>query len=127
MADTTTPSRTWQKAGLHLLFFFRFIQLGSVTIAGFIYCYLAWHHNNHYCAYYPRYCTAEQRTQVKVLWEYKVAIAAVRPICYLLQGFQVTFCASALLLSWKVIFPIYISFIGNQCQTTEFYSAPCSL
>jgi hypothetical protein len=113
MADTTTPGRSWQKAGLHLLFFFRFIQLGSITITGFIYCYLAWHHNNHYCAYYPNYCTAEQKTQVKVLWEYKVAIAAVRRIYYLLQGFQVTFCASALSLSWKVISPLYLSFIGK--------------
>jgi hypothetical protein len=78
MADTDTPGRTWQKAGLHLLFFFRFIQLGSVTITGFIYCYLVWHHNNHYCAYYPRSCTAGQMNQVKVPWEYEVAIGAVR-------------------------------------------------
>jgi hypothetical protein len=87
-----TPSRNWQKAGLHILFFFRFIQLGSVTVTGFIYCYLAWHHNNHYCAFYPRYCTAEGLSQVKVLWEYKVTIAAVRRICHILpQKLQVTF------------------------------------
>jgi hypothetical protein len=74
MADTTTSGCTWQKVGLHLLFFFRFIQLGSVTITGFIYCYLTWHHNNHYCAYHPRSCTAEQRSQVIAPWEYKVTI-----------------------------------------------------
>jgi hypothetical protein len=72
-----TPSSNWQKAGLHILFFFRFVQLGSATITGFIYCYLTWHHNNHYCAFYPRYCTAEGLSQVKVPWEYKVTIAAV--------------------------------------------------
>jgi hypothetical protein len=71
-----TPSRNWQKAGLHILFFFRFIQLGSVAITGFIYCYLTWHHNNHYCAFYPRNCTAEGLSQVRVPWEYKVTIAA---------------------------------------------------
>ena len=77
MAEPTTPGCKWQKTGLHLLFFFRFIQLGSVTITGFIYCYLAWHHNNHYCVYYPNNCTAEQRSQVEIPWEYKVTIAAV--------------------------------------------------
>jgi len=71
-----TPSRNWQKAGLHFLFFLRFIQLGSATITGFIYCYLTWHHNNHYCAFYPNRCTLEGLSQVKVPWEYKVTIAA---------------------------------------------------
>ena len=86
MADT--PARTWQKAGLHLLFFFRFIQLGSVTITGFIYCYLVWHHDNHYCSFYPRSCTPEQLSYVKVPWEYIVTITAVRWISYICKGFK---------------------------------------
>ncbi|KAH6874375.1 hypothetical protein B0T10DRAFT_567302 [Thelonectria olida] len=30
----------------------RFIQLGSVVIAGFGVCYLVWMHNHHYCSWY---------------------------------------------------------------------------
>jgi hypothetical protein len=69
-----------QTAGLHLLFFLRFIQLGSVTIAGFIYCYLVWHHNNHLCVYYPRQCTPWEMSNIEVPWEYKVVISAVGSI-----------------------------------------------
>ena len=93
MADTTTSGCTWQKVGLHLLFFFRFIQLGSVAVTGFVYCYLTWHHNNHYCAFYPLYCDAEGLSQVQVPWEYKVTIAAVCRICHIIlpQRLQVDF------------------------------------
>jgi hypothetical protein len=56
------------------LFFLRFIQLGSVTVTGFIYCYLVWLHNNHYCVYYPHQCTALQLSYVRVPWEYYLVI-----------------------------------------------------
>jgi hypothetical protein len=71
-----TPTRL-QKAGLHLLSFLRFVQLGAVTIAGYVYCKLVWHHNNHYCAYHPWACTIEQMSNVKVPWEYKLVLTAV--------------------------------------------------
>jgi hypothetical protein len=61
-----------------MLFFLRFVQLGTITIAGFIYCWLVWHHNNHYCAYHPRLCTREELRNVPVLWEYYLVIGAVR-------------------------------------------------
>jgi len=118
MAEPTTPGRTWQKTGLHLLFFFRFIQLGSVTITGFIYCYLAWHHNNHYCAYYPRNCTPEQRGLANVPWEYKVAIAA----CTL--AFLESYISTASLLHRQTM-PKYRMLLCTMIPVTTFIGFAC--
>jgi hypothetical protein len=61
---------------LHLLFFLRFLQLGTITITGFIYCWLVWHHTHHFCVYSPKFCTNEELSYVPVLWEYKLVIGA---------------------------------------------------
>jgi len=85
-----SPTSRWQKAGFHLLLFFRFIQLGSVTITGFIYCYLVWHHNNHFCSYHPQRCTAEELSYTEVPWEFKVVITACT-LAFLESYFSTTF------------------------------------
>ena len=81
MASSASPTLSCsQKVGHHLLFFIRFIQLGSVAFTTFIYCYLVWQHNHHYCVYYPSSCTALERSYVQVPWESKIVIAAVSPV-----------------------------------------------
>jgi len=119
MADTTTArSSAWQKVGLHLLFFFRFIQLGSVTITGFIYCYLVWHHNNHYCAYYPRNCTATQMNQVNIPWEYKAVIAACTFAFLESYMSTVSFLHRQTMPSYRILFCTMLpvtAFIGFAC------------
>src|SRR5271154_6008640 len=72
-----TPSIS-QRIGQHVLFFLRFMQLGATTVNGFIFCYLVWSHNNHYCAYYPHSCTLQQKESAQVPWEYILMITVVR-------------------------------------------------
>lgn len=66
------------KEHLYMLYLLRFIQLASTTISGYIWCYLVWSHNNHYCAWYPWNCTDDQKQWVKVPWQFIFMIVAVR-------------------------------------------------
>lgn len=70
MADEVTiPEVSWfQKIYLQVLFILRFIQLGFSTMTLYMFCYLVWHHNNHYCALYPYGCSIKERENVKVPW-----------------------------------------------------------
>lgn len=75
--ESSAPA-TYSKVQLYILFLLRFIQLGATTICGYIWCYLVWSHNNHYCAWYPGGCTDYQKQFVKVPWQFILMIVAVR-------------------------------------------------
>ena len=70
MADNVLPpgASRFQKIHLQVLFFLRFIQLGSAVMTGYIFCFLVWFHNNHFCTLYPYDCSPLQREVVKVPW-----------------------------------------------------------
>jgi hypothetical protein len=54
MNKMNTASDHFRAATVVALYLVRFIQLGSVIIAGYAVCYLVFIHNHHYCAI--RYC-----------------------------------------------------------------------
>lgn len=67
---TTTVMTKGAKAALVIFFLFRFCQIAAVSIGGFIYSYLIWHHTHHYCVYYPNTCWPNEMANVKVPWQY---------------------------------------------------------
>lgn len=73
-ATTTALSKTVQ---VHLIHFFRFFQILTVSIMGYIYCYLVWNHNYHYCVWYPQNCTPAELENVKVPWAEILMITTV--------------------------------------------------
>ena len=77
MDAPTTGSLSKSFKTLNVYFFLRVIQVGSAIIAGFEVCWLVWHHNNHYCAYYQEQCTPYQRRWAEVPWEHVGMIIAV--------------------------------------------------
>ncbi|RPB01895.1 hypothetical protein L873DRAFT_560572 [Choiromyces venosus 120613-1] len=66
-----------QKTVLSIFFVLRFLQLAASAITGFIYCYLIWHHNNHYCVYYPSRCSPAEKRNVDIPYQYILITAAV--------------------------------------------------
>lgn len=76
---TATVPALSSKMTSHLVHLLRFFQLGSTAIAGFIYCFLTFWHNNHYCTFYPSLCTASQMKDINVPWPLIVMITTVAP------------------------------------------------
>ena len=61
-----------------LLFILRYIQLGTSAIGIYLFSYLVWAYNNHYCAWYGLpYCTETEMNFIKVPWSYMLLITAV--------------------------------------------------
>jgi hypothetical protein len=61
-----------------LLFILRYIQLGTSAIAIYLFSYLVWAYNNHYCAWYGLpHCTETEMNMSKVPWSYMVLITVV--------------------------------------------------
>jgi hypothetical protein len=75
--ESSTPSpliltiRSWYFSIL------RYIQLGTIVIVGYVFCYLVWMHNHHACKWYPNWCTDIEKANANVPWEYIVMITVV--------------------------------------------------
>jgi hypothetical protein len=63
---------------LQLLHLLRSVQLGATAINGYIFCYLVWSHNYHYCTYYPESCTPNEMEYIKVPWPLTLMVTTVR-------------------------------------------------
>lgn len=77
---TKTPSTfpaLSSKITIQLLHLLRFGQLLATAIAGYIYCYLVWSHNYHYCAWFPWTCTPDEMEMIKVPWPFIITIITV--------------------------------------------------
>lgn len=75
--ESSTPSpliltiRSWYFSIL------RYIQLGTIVIVGYVFCYLVWMHNHHACKWYPNWCTDIEKANANVPWEYIVMITVL--------------------------------------------------
>ncbi|PWW79764.1 hypothetical protein C7212DRAFT_360962 [Tuber magnatum] len=70
-----------QKTILSVFFILRFLQLAASAITGFIYCYLIWHHNNHYCVYYPFECLRREKLNADIPYQY-ILITVAGVLCF---------------------------------------------
>lgn len=104
----------------HVLFFLRWMQLGATTINGYIFCYLVWSHNNHYCAWHPQSCTLEQKESAQVPWQFILMITVVH---HHFQ-WQMLMLVSASLPSWKAISLQQECFTRKSPQSASTSSVP---
>ena len=106
----------------HMLFFLRFMQLAATTVNGFIFCYLVWSHNNHYCAWYPQSCTLQQKEWAQVPWQFILMITVVRHYCQ----WRMLILVSAPLPSWKItsLQPGWLTLERHQSASTSFVPLP---
>ena len=114
------------KGPLQILFLLRFVQLGATVISGYIWCNLVWSHNNHYCAWYPRTCTDEQKQSVKVPWQFIVMIAAVSlsmksiNASQCVSAFLESFVSTAACLHWQTV-PNYFNLLCSTSAVALLY------
>jgi hypothetical protein len=98
------PSPRAQNCILSTLFVLRFLQLAASAIAGFIYCYLVWHHTNHYCVYYPGWCTAGELKNARVPYQYML-VTGTGIACFLNILITTIYFIT---VTKKVIYPILL-------------------
>jgi hypothetical protein len=75
--ELSTPSSLTLTIRLHCISILRYIQLGTIVIVGYVFCYLVWMRNHHPCKWNTYYCTDIGKANADVPWQYICMITVV--------------------------------------------------